>query len=83
MPPSLGFALIARDAGKHIGACLDSIRPISKQIIVCVDELSEDDTENVALEHGADGVFPIKISEWHECPQHGRVLTKHFARASQ
>lgn len=78
---SLGVALIARDAEGTIGRCLDSIRPYVSQIVVGVDELSKDKTGNLAKRHGADLVVPIKVSDWHECPQHGRILAQHFAEA--
>jgi glycosyltransferase involved in cell wall biosynthesis len=80
--PSLGFALIAKDAGKHLEACLKSIRPYCQQIVVAVDELSKDKTERIARRY-ADTVIHTKVSDWHECPQHGRVLVQHFARARQ
>ena len=51
--PSLGFALIAKDAEHHLGACLESIRPIAEQIVVCVDERTTDKTARVAKKYGA------------------------------
>lgn len=80
---SLGVALIARDAESTIGRCLDSIRPYVSQIVVGVDELSRDDTAKFAKRHGADLVVPIKVSDWHECKQHGRILVQHFAQARE
>ena len=78
---SISLGLIARDSAATIGACLDSVRPFVQHIIVGVDETTTDETANVAQEHGADLVTPIVVSEWHECPQHGRVLAQHFAKA--
>lgn len=78
---SVGVALIARDAADTLGQCLDSIRPYVSQIVVGVDELSTDNTANLAKRHGADLVVPIKVSDWHECPQHGKLLVQHFANA--
>jgi tetratricopeptide (TPR) repeat protein len=80
-PASVGVALIARDAANTLGACLDSIRPFVEQIVVAVDELTTDRTAEVAWKCGADVVTPVKVSDWHECPDHGRVLAQHFARA--
>lgn len=82
-PPraSVGVALIAKNAAKTLGPCLDSIRPYVKQIVVGVDETTEDKTTKVAKKHGADVVVPIKVSDWHECEYHGRVLAQHFAQA--
>ena len=77
----LGFALIAKDAAKTLGPCLDSIRPYVAQIVVAVDDRTTDNTAKVARKHGADVVVPVQVSDWHECPQHGRVLAQHFAQA--
>jgi tetratricopeptide (TPR) repeat protein len=78
---SIGVALIARDAEDTIGKCLDSFRKYVSQVVVCVDELSADRTAKLAKSHGADLVVPVKVSEWHECKDHGRVLVQHFAEA--
>jgi len=78
---SVGLAMIARDAEHTLGACLDSVRPWIQQIVCCVDELTTDATADVARAHGADVVVPIKVSDWHECEQHGRVLAQHFGQA--
>ena len=78
---SIGVALICKDAAATLGACLDSVRPYVKQIVVAVDTLTTDGTEEVAKKHGADVVVPVQVSDWHECPGHGRVLAQHFARA--
>jgi len=77
---SLAFVLIAKDAARTIGACLDSIRPVAQQIVVCVDERTTDKTASIARRKGAE-VHPVKVSDWHECPRHGRVLAQHFAQA--
>lgn len=77
---SVAVALIARNASETIGACLDSFRHHVEQVVVCVDDTSTDDTARIAAEHGAE-VYPIKVSDWHECEIHGRVLAQHFARA--
>lgn len=81
-PPrvSLGVAMIARNAAETIGTCLDSFRPYVEQVVVCVDERTTDETAGIARAHGAQ-VFPIKVSDWHECDHHGRVLAQHFANA--
>lgn len=78
----LGVAMIARDAAETLGPCLDSFRPYVEQVVVCVDERTTDKTAGIAREHGAT-VFPIKVSDWHECDYHGRVLAQHFAQARQ
>lgn len=80
-PAPIGVALIARNASATLGACLDSLRPWVRQIVVCVDETTTDDTAQVARDHGADIVAPVTVSDWHECPHHGRVLAQHFADA--
>lgn len=77
---SIALAIIARNAGKTLGACLDSIAPYVQQTVVCVDETTTDDTAQVAQDHGAE-VHTIRVSDWHECPRHGRVLVQDFARA--
>ncbi len=79
-PLSLAVAIIARDAEKSLGRCLDSIRDYASQIVVCVDEDTKDRTAKVARAHGAK-VLPIQVSDFHECPIHGRVRAQHFARA--
>lgn len=77
----IGVALMAKDAEQTLGACLDSLRPFVGQIVVGVDTLTTDKTAKVAKKHGADVVFDLAVSDWHECPDHGRVLAQHFARA--
>lgn len=76
----LGFAMIAKDAEQTIGRCLDSIQPLAQQIVVCVDERTTDKTARIAKRYGAE-VHSVKVSDWHECAMHGRVLAQHFARA--
>lgn len=78
---SLGVALIARDAEDTITRCLKSFRPFVEQIVVCVDELSTDRTAKKAKLAGADLVPTIKVSDWHECGDHGKILVQHFAEA--
>lgn len=80
---SVGIAIIAKDAEKTIGACLDSIIPYVEQTIVCVDELTQDNTAQIAKEHGASIIEGLEVSTWHECPQHGRVRAQHFAKARE
>lgn len=79
----VGVALMAYNASETLGKALASIRPYVSQIVVGVDELSTDNTAKVARKGGADLVFPLQVSEWHECAQHGRILAQHFARARQ
>jgi glycosyltransferase involved in cell wall biosynthesis len=78
--PSLAFVLIAKDAAHTLGLCLDSIKPYAQQIVVCVDERTTDKTAQVARRKGAE-VYPVKVSDWHECERHGRILAQHFADA--
>mgnify|MGYP001575301678 CR=1 FL=1 len=80
---SVAVAIIAKDAEKTIAACLDSLVPFVEQVVVCVDETSTDKTAAVALAHGAKVVGGLKVSDWHECPQHGRVLIQDFAKARE
>ena len=76
----VAVGMIARNAEKTLGRCLDSIRPYVTQIVVGVDETTTDKTAKVAKKHGAT-VVPVKVSDYHECPHHGRVLAQHFADA--
>jgi len=78
--PDLAFAIIAKDAEQSIPALLASIQPVARQIVVCVDERTTDKTARVAKRFGAE-VHPIRVSDWHECDLHGRVLAQHFANA--
>ncbi len=78
---SVAVAVIARNASSTIGALLDSVVPYVEQVVVCVDATTEDDTAAIALKHGAKVVQGHVVSEWHECPEHGRVLAQHFGRA--
>lgn len=77
----VGVALIVRDGERTLGPCLDSLRPYVSQVVVAVDERTSDKTAKVARKHGADVITPVQVSDWHECPQHGRVLAQHFGRA--
>jgi glycosyltransferase involved in cell wall biosynthesis len=80
---SIGLAMMARDAEQTLGKCLDSIRPYVEQIVVGIDVTTTDNTKQVALDHGADVVFPLTVSEEHTCPKHGTVMAQHFAKARQ
>lgn len=80
-PASVAVAIICKDGSKTLGTCLDSIRPWVKQIVVCVDERTTDETADIAREHGADIVTTVRVSDWHECARHGKVLAQHFANA--
>lgn len=82
-PANLGIAIIAKNAEKTIGACLDSIVPYVEQVVVCVDETSGDKTAQIAKRHGAEIHGGLKVSSWHECDMHSRVLAQHFANARQ
>ena len=73
--------MICRDAENTLPSCLDSVRPWVSQIVVAVDERTTDGTADVARAHGADIVVPVQVSDWHECPDHGRILAQHFAQA--
>lgn len=77
----LGFALIAYNAAATLPRTLASIRPFVEQIVVAVDERTTDKTAKVAKRCGADKVVPVKVSDYHECAMHGRVLVQHFAEA--
>jgi len=78
---SIGIGIICKNGEKTIGDCIDSLLPWVEQVAVSVDETTTDETARVAADHGAE-VYPgLVVSEWHECPQHGRVLAQHFARA--
>jgi tetratricopeptide (TPR) repeat protein len=77
----IAVALIAKDSEKTLPVCLKSIRPYVQQIVVGVDTNTTDKTAKAARKAGADVVFPVQVSDWHECEAHGRVLAQHFARA--
>jgi hypothetical protein len=77
----VGVALIVKDGEKTLGPCLTSLRPHVSQIVVAVDERTTDKTARVAKRHGADVITPVRVSDWHECPAHGRVLAQHFGQA--
>lgn len=78
---SVGVAIIAKNAAKTIGACLDSIVPHVRQVVVCVDENTTDATAKIARKHGAQVFTGLQVSVPHECPAHGRVMVQHFADA--
>lgn len=80
---SVGVAIMARNASKTLPALMASIRPFVQQIVIGVDELTTDDTAKVAKKCGADEVFSLHVSDWHECGRHERVLAQHFAHARQ
>jgi glycosyltransferase involved in cell wall biosynthesis/tetratricopeptide (TPR) repeat protein len=80
---SIGLAVMARDAADTLPKLLKSVRPYVEQIVVGVDELTTDKTAKAAAKGGADEVFRLHVSDWHECPEHGRVLAQHFANARQ
>jgi hypothetical protein len=77
----VAVALIVKDGAKTLGPCLKSLRPYVSQIVVCVDERTTDATAKVAARHGADVIASVRVSDWHECPTHGRVLAQHFGDA--
>ncbi len=80
---SLAVAIMAKNAAKTIGACLDSLVPYAQQVVVCVDDQTTDHTAKVARKHGAK-VYPgLKVADWHECEYHGKVLAQHFANARE
>lgn len=83
MIANISVAIIAKNAARTIAACLDSIVPYVEEVLVAVDNTSTDDTPAIAAEHGAKVIYGLKVSDWHECPQHGRVLAQHFANARQ
>lgn len=78
---SVALGMLAFNAEKTLGKCLDSVRPWVSFIAVGVDERTSDKTAKIARQHGADLVFPVKVSDWHECKAHGRVLAQHFGDA--
>ncbi len=77
----LGFALLAYNAAETLPRTLASIRPYCEQVVVAVDERTTDKTAKVAKKAGADVVETIQVSDWHECPVHGKILVQHFAEA--
>lgn len=72
--------MIAKDGAHTLGPCLDSIRPYARQIVVCVDERTTDNTKRVARSHGAE-VYDVAVSHEHTCDYHGTVWAQHFANA--
>lgn len=79
-PLDLGIAMIAKDAAHTLPACLASIQPYAKQIVVCVDVRTTDDTKQIAAEYGAE-VYDVEVAQPHTCEYHGTVMAQHFARA--
>lgn len=77
---NIGVAMIAYNAEATLQACLASFAPYVRRIVVCVDERTTDKTALIARRFGCE-VHPIKVSDWHECPQHGRILAQDFAKA--
>jgi glycosyltransferase involved in cell wall biosynthesis len=77
----IAVAIIARNAEQTIGPCVRSLLPFVEQVVVCIDETTTDKTAEAAMTAGADVREGLVVSEWHECPQHGRVLVQHFANA--
>lgn len=77
----VAVALIVKDGARTLPTCLKSLRPYVEQIVVGIDERTTDKTKKVAQKHGGDDIFSVKVSDWHECPQHGRVLAQHFGNA--
>lgn len=49
----LSVAIIARDEERHIGAALESARPVADELIVLLDARTRDRTAAIAREHGA------------------------------
>lgn len=80
---NLAVAIIARNAGKTIGKCLDSIVPYVREVVVCVDVTTTDNTAKVARKHGATVYTGLHVSEPHECEHHGKVMAQHFAKARE
>lgn len=50
---TLSVCMIARDAELTLARCLDSIKNIADEIIVCVDKETEDGTRDIARRYGA------------------------------
>lgn len=80
---SVSVCIIAKNSSKTIAACLDSIVPYVEEVLVCVDALTNDNTAEIAVEHGAKVIEGLAVSEEHQCPTHGKVLAQHFAKARQ
>lgn len=51
--PTIGCAILARNAEATLGPCLDSVRPHVDQLVVVLAGESTDNTEEVARSHGA------------------------------
>lgn len=81
--PRVGLAVMARDAERTLPLLLQSVRPYVHFIAIGVDELTTDRTAQVAKKCGADEVFPLHVSDEHECVIHGRKLAQHFGNARQ
>lgn len=79
----IAVAILAKDSALTIPACLDSIVPFVKEVLVCVDSRSKDKTPTVAKKHGANVITGFVVSEYHDCPEHGHVLAQNFAKARQ
>ena len=59
--------LIAGNEEAYIGRCLESFKPLSKELVVCIarGSLAPDKTEEIALAHGARVVYyQNQKSDW-------------------
>ncbi len=84
MPPKrapISFMMISRNGRDTLPAAIKSIRPYVEEIVVGIDTYDREHTDKVAKKAGADKVFPVVVSEEHECDAHGKVLAQHFANA--
>ncbi len=81
MIADVAVGIICRDGEKSLGTLLDSLRPYVAQIVVGIDALTKDATEQVARDHGADLTPTIAVSHEHTCEYHGTILAQHFANA--
>ncbi len=77
----VAVAILAKDSARTIAACLDSVVPFVKEVLVCVDSRSKDKTPTIAKKHGARVIADFRVSDYHECPNHGKILAQNFAEA--
>lgn len=70
-PASLSVAIIARDEARHIGAALDSVKGLTSDVLVLLDDRTTDATAETAQMHGA----RVLIEPWRGfSAQRNRVL---------
>ena len=74
---SVGVAMIARDAEDWVIKCLKAIRPYVDDIHIALDDRTKDMTMSLALEHGADEIWPVKFEDFSQMRNESVKKLKH------